>query len=111
MLSHILLIHVSPISCQQHFYHQFEELNWSQNQDNQCKDEMHIIQPSKWECWFFMKSFIFQSVAVLEQAKMNLGEQLFWVDNYVDPVLVSPVSEDGLTKWYLHKLWISQGIY
>ena len=99
-----MLIHVLPISCQQHFYHQFEELNWSQNQDNQCKEEMHIIQPSKWECWFFMKSFIFWSAAVLEQAKMNLGEQPFQVDNYVDPVLVDPVSDNGLTKLYLHKL-------
>ena len=51
-----------------------------------------------------MKSFIFWSAAVLEQAKMNLGEQPFQVDNNVDPVLVDPVSDNGLTKVYLHEL-------
>ena len=35
---------------------------------------------------------------------MNLGEQPFQVDNYVDPVLVDPVSDNVLTKLYLHEL-------
>ena len=51
-----------------------------------------------------MKSFIFWGAAVLEQAKMNLGGQPFQVDNYVEPVLVRPVSDNGLTKLYLHEL-------
>lgn len=49
-------------------------------------------------------NYIFRSVAVLEQAKMNLGERPFQVDNYIDPVLVRPVSDDGVTKRYLHEL-------
>ena len=48
-------------------------------------------------------NYIFRSVIVLEQVKMRKGEKPFQVDNYIDPVILRPLSDDGVTKRFLHE--------
>ena len=42
-------------------------------------------------------------MAVMEQVKISLGEKPFRVVNYIDPVLLRPVSDDGVTDRFLHE--------
>ena len=46
---------------------------------------------------------IFRSVIVLEQVKMRKGEKPFQVNNYIDPVILLPLSDDRVTKRFLHE--------
>jgi hypothetical protein len=47
-------------------------------------------------------NFVFRSVIVIEQIKMNLGEKPFQIVNYIDPVLLCPVSDNGTTATRIH---------
>ena len=48
-------------------------------------------------------NYVFQSVAVMEQVKISLSEKPFRVVNYIDPVLLRPVSDDDVTDRFLHE--------
>ena len=48
-------------------------------------------------------NYVFRSVAVMEQVKISLGEKPFRVVNYIDPVLLRPVSDDDVTDRFLHE--------
>ena len=48
-------------------------------------------------------NYVFRSVVVLEQLKMNLGYKPFQINNYIDPIVLRPVSDDGVTPRCLHE--------
>ena len=47
---------------------------------------------------------VFRSVIVIEQIKMNVGQKPFQIHNYVDPIILRPVSDYGHTTRISHEL-------
>ena len=78
-----------------------------------CAQDRHETINHRLRTWSALKqsfrhshhkdNYVFQSVAVMEQVKISLGEKPFRVVNYSDPVLLRPVSDDGVTDRFLHK--------